>query len=760
MKTNSQTLLSSRIYLGDIDGDQLDEILEVDGRHLYIFKCNYDHTPVLEHVFASPVKRLIIGDYVISGRERGKDQIFAILEDGSIQGWAISDNLKEMWWWFTQPSFIKDTDHFIVGDFDGDGADEIMVYAPSTGIIKLYKFQSNGLLGEMSGYKLGNMEGRDLRNKVILAGDFGQAALRQDILVVDRTAGQITRFDTATDNDGKTTFWWAFTSASNLFGNTDELIVSNINGSAREGLVIRNANNGQYKLFQLDYNDGKLTEAAGVDVGQLPIQPGRGRIAAAKVREPELRNEQGIARDDILYFNDSSCEIIRTDARFDAARNRFIYWWAYTSPIVVEPVRIAEKKPFAVILCRFKGMPINPAIEKFFREIFSPGAGGLVEYWHDVSLGKIDISGSRVIGWIEIDLERKDAGSEKRRRTELIDIAISSAQKAGHDVTTNFFKQIAVFAEDWSKDGAPAGADWSDKLWGGFWIDGSKDGFGRISAPPHGHNGSFLAHEMGHSLEYDHDLAANLKTNYGDIYCIMSAMNVAAFNHPVWNVPFGPTMSFPQLANKNWMLTRRVLTINSNWVDSATATNFTLAPMSDRKINANIGVILPTADNNPDWQYYLEYQRPIGWNRGISPRLVIRRRLGNTAAYLGEVIIPTILGDKASWTEPSGKVKFEVEKVRNDERTINVSVTRLAGVVVYEHSNYAGRRQVLDVGRYDIGQLSIGNDVISSVKVPPGWKVKLYQHSSFQGAQKILTADTHFLSDFNDTTSSIVIERI
>jgi hypothetical protein len=675
MKGNSQILLSSRIYLGDIDGDQLDEIIEVDGRHLYIFKCNYEHTPVLEHVFESPVKRLIIGDYVTSGREQGKDQIFAILEDGSIQGWAISDDLKEMWWWFTQPSFIKDSDHFIVGDFDGDGADEIMVYEPSTGSIRLYEFQSNGLLGEMSGYTLGNLEGRDLRNKLILAGDFGQATSRQDILVIDRAAGQIMRFDTATEADGKTTFWWAFTSSANLFGNTDELIVSNIDGGDRDGLLIRNVNTGQYQLFQLDYNDGNLLEATNIDIGQLPLQPGHGRIAAAKVREAELRNEQGIARDDILYFDDSTCEIIRTDARFDAARNTFTYWWAYTSPIVVEPVRIAEKKPFAVILCRFKGMPIDPTIEKFFRGIFSPGGGGLVEYWHDVSLGQIDISDSQVIGWIEIDLERQDAGSGKMARTKLIDIAISSAQRAGYDVTTNFFKQIAVFTENWSQDGAPAGGDWQTPGWGPFWIDGSADGAGRVSAPPHGHNGSFLAHEMGHSLEYDHDLAADLRTNYGDRKCIMSAMNVDAFNHPVWNVPFGPTMSFPQLVSKNWMLGRRVFTIDSSWVNAFAETKFTLAPMSDRRINANIGVILPTADNDPDWQYYLEYQRSIGWNRGISARLMIRRRIGNTAAYLGEVIVPTILGDKANWTEPSGKVKFEVTKIRDDERTIDVSVS-------------------------------------------------------------------------------------
>jgi hypothetical protein len=81
-----------------------------------------------------------------------------------------------------------------------------------------------------------------------------------------------------------------------------------------------------------------------------------------------------------------------------------------------------------------------------------------------------------------------------------------------------------------------------------------------------------------------------------------------------------------------------------------------------------------------------------------------------------------------------------------------------SGARVYQDINYAGPSQVLDVGRYDVGQLSIGNDTISSAKVPPGWKVTLYQEAGFRGATKVLTADTPALLDFNDRTSSIVIE--
>ena len=65
----------------------------------------------------------------------------------------------------------------------------------------------------------------------------------------------------------------------------------------------------------------------------------------------------------------------------------------------------------------------------------------------------------------------------------------------------------------------------------------------------------------------------------------------------------------------------------------------------------------------------------------------------------------------------------------------------VGGAVVYEHNNFVGRSQALDAGRYDVSALTIGNDVISSVRVPVGWRVTLYEHAGFTGASRVLTAD-------------------
>jgi hypothetical protein len=332
MKSNSQLQLAPWFYLGDIDGDGSDEYLQVSDRSLSVYRSNFELTPVLEHVFPSSIRRLIIGDFTKNGREHGRDQICAILSDGTFQAFAISDDLKALWWWFTQPNFIGEDEHSIVGDFDGDGADDILVYKPSKGAIRLYIRMETGFFTEMPNFSLGNLAGFNLTNKQIFAGEFGQATGRKDILVVDSSSRQIIRFDSVTDDSGSNTFWWAFTTNANLFAPEDQVCVANLDGTQKDGVIIRNLNTGSYGLFSAEYSNGLLLPISNVKAGQLPVQPRAGKIIAAKVREASFRGEQGgERRDDILFFNEQTQQLIRTDARFNPSGSELTYWWAYNS---------------------------------------------------------------------------------------------------------------------------------------------------------------------------------------------------------------------------------------------------------------------------------------------------------------------------------------------------------------------------------------------------------------------------------------------
>lgn len=82
-------------------------------------------------------------------------------------------------------------------------------------------------------------------------------------------------------------------------------------------------------------------------------------------------------------------------------------------------------------------------------------------------------------------------------------------------------------------------------------------------------------------------------------------------------------------------------------------------------------------------------------------------------------------------------------------------------VVIYRHVNFEGASQALNIGNYDMIDLAIGNDTVSSLRVPPGLKVTLYQNAGFRGGSKVFTQDTAWVGlDFNDRTSSLKVETI
>lgn len=80
------------------------------------------------------------------------------------------------------------------------------------------------------------------------------------------------------------------------------------------------------------------------------------------------------------------------------------------------------------------------------------------------------------------------------------------------------------------------------------------------------------------------------------------------------------------------------------------------------------------------------------------------------------------------------------------------------GVVIYENTDYDGKMKVLGVGEYNINELGIPNDTLSSLKVDPGFQITLYEHENFKGKTAIYTKDSPDVGKFNDKTSSIIVE--
>lgn len=125
---------------------------------------------------------------------------------------------------------------------------------------------------------------------------------------------------------------------------------------------------------------------------------------------------------------------------------------------------------------------------------------------------------------------------------------------------------------------------------------------------------------------------------------------------------------------------------------------------------------------------------------------------------------------KPSYREDPFLKLLSVPRTEIKDVTINLKFAILQGeqdklqeskVVIYQESNYLGASQQLGEGIYDLPNLTIGGDKLSSLKVPRGIKVTLYEHPGLNGRSKSFTEDIPWVGDdFNDITSSIKVEKI
>ncbi|NET35811.1 MAG: hypothetical protein F6K19_27925 [Cyanothece sp. SIO1E1] len=83
-------------------------------------------------------------------------------------------------------------------------------------------------------------------------------------------------------------------------------------------------------------------------------------------------------------------------------------------------------------------------------------------------------------------------------------------------------------------------------------------------------------------------------------------------------------------------------------------------------------------------------------------------------------------------------------------------------ITAYEHKNYRGKATTFRVGSWNKHQLGrVGNDRISSIRVPAGMEVTLYQHDTWRGKRITLNRsynDIHKLG-FGDEVSSLRVRR-
>lgn len=153
----------------------------------------------------------------------------------------------------------------------------------------------------------------------------------------------------------------------------------------------------------------------------------------------------------------------------------------------------------------------------------------------------------------------------------------------------------------------------------------------------------------------------------------------------------------------------------------------------------------------------LTTQRVVAVRQNLNNYLNDLQVIGATASRA--INDPTTLstGSSIGFT-PAGKSIFGSDYVFPSGGPLIPPVEPIAKVIAYTDPNYGGDSMIIDIGR-DLDAaaqtLLIGNDALSSVRVPTGSAVRLYEHSWFQGAFIDLTADTPSLGTFDNKTSSL-----
>lgn len=80
-------------------------------------------------------------------------------------------------------------------------------------------------------------------------------------------------------------------------------------------------------------------------------------------------------------------------------------------------------------------------------------------------------------------------------------------------------------------------------------------------------------------------------------------------------------------------------------------------------------------------------------------------------------------------------------------------------VTLFADRGFRGLAQFVTVGAHDSSELGIGNDAITSIRVPTGLVVRLYEHWNFQGDHLDVSQDVSDLDGWARKASSVAVYK-
>ncbi len=112
------------------------------------------------------------------------------------------------------------------------------------------------------------------------------------------------------------------------------------------------------------------------------------------------------------------------------------------------------------------------------------------------------------------------------------------------------------------------------------------------------------------------------------------------------------------------------------------------------------------------------------------------------------------------WNNAVSSVYISYNENNNNRWWNNNDNNNNDGVTLYRDCNYQGYSKTLAEGSFTVYELGVGNDNLSSIRVPNGYSITLYVDNNYQGATIKYSDDISCLPyDWNDRVSSVTINR-
>jgi hypothetical protein len=415
------------------------------------------------------------------------------------------------------------------------------------------------------------------------------------------------------------------------------------------------------------------------------------------------------------------------------------------------------KTPWAVLLCKFNDDDSEPFERQFYEEVFTTAGAGkwnMVDYFRDVSHGRLDLSGSRVFGWYTLDKSSADyvgSGANQKGREDLVNWARQAA-KAGQQEPVHvdpvdlsaFYGVVICMNVQTDLFGGEGQVDVSGDS--RVVCDPVVDEDGVCSMSP-----SLLGQEMGHGYGLQHSREDGSTRDYRDSWDVMSTKGPYMAQHPVYNRPpfldrfgrrimrIGPLLNAANMASRGWLDESRVWRAG----DTEHGTSVELRPLVRRDLPGYLA-----ARVGP---YLIEFRTKEGWDAQIPRAAVLIHEFYDNNSYIMHVqrssaeglkkVYDLVEGHRFEAGDPDNPVStdsglsIEVDEIDAEGRTATINVKTRRGF----RPRVGPARILVGVRHGGEGLIIIGGKIVPVPPRSPLYRI-LEQVAELQESESVRSA--------------------